>query len=101
MLQDTLSSLQRLALGIVAAAVAGLLLGMNMALLPGMGNTLIGPVVTFISSSRRSPSCRSCSSLRRGRAREGDADLSRHVSADHPGIYGAVKPMPRESSPRP
>jgi NitT/TauT family transport system permease protein len=48
MLQDTLSSLKRLALGITLAAVVGLLLGLNMALFPGMGNTLIA-VVTFIS----------------------------------------------------
>jgi NitT/TauT family transport system permease protein len=48
MLQDTLSSLKRLALGIGLAALVGLLLGMNMALFPGMGITLIG-VVTFIS----------------------------------------------------
>jgi NitT/TauT family transport system ATP-binding protein len=48
MLQDTLSSLKRLALGIGLAAVSGLLLGMNMALFPGMGMTLIG-IVTFVS----------------------------------------------------
>jgi len=48
MLQDTLSSLKRLALGIGLAAVSGLLLGMNMALFPGMGITLIG-IVTFVS----------------------------------------------------
>jgi NitT/TauT family transport system permease protein len=48
MLNDTLSSLKRLALGIGLAAVAGLLLGMNMALFPGMGITLLA-VVTFIS----------------------------------------------------
>ncbi len=48
MLQDTLSSLKRLALGITLAAVVGLLLGLNMALFPGMGNTLIA-VVTFMS----------------------------------------------------
>ena len=48
MLRDTLSSLQRLALGIGLSAVVGLLLGMNMALFPGMGTTLIG-VVTFVS----------------------------------------------------
>lgn len=48
MLADTLSSLQRLALGIGLAALVGLLLGMNMALFPGMGITLIG-VVTFVS----------------------------------------------------
>jgi NitT/TauT family transport system permease protein len=48
MLQDTLSSLKRLAMGIGLAAVVGLLLGMNMALFPGMGITLIA-MVTFIS----------------------------------------------------
>jgi NitT/TauT family transport system permease protein len=48
MLRDTLSSLKRLALGIGLAAVAGLLLGMNMALFPGMGATLLA-MVTFIS----------------------------------------------------
>ena len=48
MLQDTLSSLQRLAIGIGLSAVVGLLLGMNMALFPGMGITLIA-MVTFIS----------------------------------------------------
>jgi NitT/TauT family transport system permease protein len=48
MLRDTLSSLKRLAMGIGLAAVAGLLLGMNMALFPGMGITLIA-IVTFIS----------------------------------------------------
>ena len=48
MLQDTLSSLKRLALGIGLAAVSGLLLGINMALFPGMGITLIG-IVTFVS----------------------------------------------------
>ena len=48
MLRDTLSSLKRLALGIGLAAAVGLLLGMNMALFPGMGATLIA-MVTFIS----------------------------------------------------
>lgn len=48
MLQDTLASLKRLAIGIGLAAVVGLLLGMNMALFPGMGITLL-PLVTFIS----------------------------------------------------
>ena len=48
MLRDTLSSLKRLALGIGLAATVGLLLGMNMALFPGMGITLLA-VVTFIS----------------------------------------------------
>jgi len=48
MLQDTLSSLQRLTIGIGLSAVVGLLLGMNMALFPGMGTTLIA-MVTFIS----------------------------------------------------
>lgn len=48
MVQDTVSSLRRLGLGIGLAAVVGLLLGMNMALFPGMGITLLA-VVTFIS----------------------------------------------------
>jgi NitT/TauT family transport system permease protein len=48
MLQDTLSSLKRLALGIGLAAAVGLLLGVNMALFPGMGITLY-PLVTFVS----------------------------------------------------
>jgi NitT/TauT family transport system permease protein len=48
MLQDTLSSLKRLAVGIGLAAIVGLLLGMNMGLFPGMGATLIA-IVTFIS----------------------------------------------------
>lgn len=48
MLRDTLSSLKRLALGIGLAAAAGLLLGMNMALFPGMGATLLA-MVTFVS----------------------------------------------------
>lgn len=48
LLRDTLSSLKRLALGIGLAAAVGLMLGMNMALFPGMGCTLIA-VVTFIS----------------------------------------------------
>lgn len=48
MLQDTLSSLKRLALGVGLAAVTGLLLGINMGLFPGMGATL-GAMVTFVS----------------------------------------------------
>ncbi len=48
MLQDTLSSLKRLALGIGLAAVTGLLLGINMGLFPGMGITL-NAIVTFVS----------------------------------------------------
>ncbi len=48
MVQDTVSSLRRLGLGIGLAAVAGLLLGTNMALFPGMGVTLLA-AVTFIS----------------------------------------------------
>jgi NitT/TauT family transport system permease protein len=48
MLQDTLSSLKRLALGIGLAAFVALLLGMNMALFPGMGATLLA-IVTFVS----------------------------------------------------
>ncbi len=48
MLQDTLSSLRRLAIGITLAAVVGLLLGLNMAVFPGMGHTLLA-VVTFLS----------------------------------------------------
>jgi len=48
MLRDTLSSLRRLTMGIGLAALVGLLLGMNMALFPGMGITLTA-IVTFIS----------------------------------------------------
>lgn len=45
---DTLASLKRLGLGVVIAAVAGLLLGVNIGLLPGL-RALQLPFVTFIS----------------------------------------------------
>lgn len=48
MLTDTLSSLRRMALGLGLAAVVGLLIGMNMGILPGAGVTLV-PVITFLS----------------------------------------------------
>jgi len=48
MLTDTLSSLRRMALGLGLAALVGLLLGMNMGILPGAGVTLV-PVITFLS----------------------------------------------------
>lgn len=48
MLADTLSSLRRIAIGLGAAALVGLFLGMNMGMLPGMGTTLL-PVATFLS----------------------------------------------------
>jgi NitT/TauT family transport system permease protein len=48
MLDDTLSSLRRLAIGLVLAAAVGLWLGLNMGLFPGM-NALTGPFVTFVS----------------------------------------------------
>lgn len=48
MLEDTLASLRRLALGVTLAATVGLLLGLNMGLFPGLYGTL-SPFVTFIS----------------------------------------------------
>jgi NitT/TauT family transport system permease protein len=48
MLEDTLSSLRRIIIGLGAAALVGLFLGMNMGMLPGMGATLL-PFITFIS----------------------------------------------------
>ncbi|MDH5476756.1 MAG: ABC transporter permease subunit [Nitrospinota bacterium] len=46
--QDTVSSLQRLGMGIVSAAIVGLLLGINMAMFPGL-NSLARAFVTFLS----------------------------------------------------
>ncbi|MBI5210586.1 MAG: ABC transporter permease subunit [Elusimicrobia bacterium] len=43
---DTRSSLKRLAIGVSAAAAAGLLLGLNLGLLPGI-NVLLQPIVTM------------------------------------------------------
>jgi NitT/TauT family transport system permease protein len=48
MLADTLASLQRLALGVLAAAVFGLWLGINMGMFPGM-QAGASPFVTFVS----------------------------------------------------
>ncbi len=48
MLRDTLSSLKRLIIGVLAAAVVGLFLGMNLGVFPGF-NALLMPFVTFIS----------------------------------------------------
>ncbi|MBU0499482.1 MAG: ABC transporter permease subunit [Gammaproteobacteria bacterium] len=48
MARDTISSLKRLLTGVALAASAGLLLGLNMGLFPGMGATL-SPFVTFLS----------------------------------------------------
>jgi NitT/TauT family transport system permease protein len=46
---DTLASLKRLAIGMIAAAVLGLILGLNMGLLPGIGGLGL-PFITFISN---------------------------------------------------
>jgi len=48
MAKDTLASLKRLAIGLGAAAVFGLLLGLNMGMYTGL-NSLAGPFVTFVS----------------------------------------------------
>jgi NitT/TauT family transport system permease protein len=48
LLSDTLASLQRLAIGVIIAALTGLLIGMNMALFRGMAAVLL-PFTTFIS----------------------------------------------------
>jgi NitT/TauT family transport system permease protein len=48
MLGDTLASLRRLGIGLAAAAAAGLWLGLNMGLFPGLA-ALAGPFVTFVS----------------------------------------------------
>ncbi|MBU0500351.1 MAG: ABC transporter permease subunit [Gammaproteobacteria bacterium] len=48
MARDTVSSLKRLLIGVTLAASAGLLLGLNMGLFPGMSATL-NPFVTFLS----------------------------------------------------
>jgi NitT/TauT family transport system permease protein len=45
---DTLSSLQRLAIGVLSAALAGLLMGLNIGLFRGFKG-LMNPVVTFVS----------------------------------------------------
>lgn len=48
MLRDTLSSLQRLALGVLIAAALGLLVGLNIGLFPGM-YAGASPFLTFVS----------------------------------------------------
>ncbi len=48
MVQDTLSSLQRLLTGVFLAALVGLLLGLNMGLFPGV-DALLRSFITFIS----------------------------------------------------
>jgi NitT/TauT family transport system permease protein len=48
MLGDTLSSLRRLGLGLLSAAVVGLALGLNMGMFAGM-RALLSPFVTFLS----------------------------------------------------
>jgi NitT/TauT family transport system permease protein len=48
MLQDTASSLRRLAIGLGSAAIFGLFCGLNMGMLPGMG-AMAAPTMTFLS----------------------------------------------------
>jgi NitT/TauT family transport system permease protein len=48
MLQDTVSSLRRLLIGVSLAALTGLLLGLNLGLFPGF-NAMFNPFVTFVS----------------------------------------------------
>lgn len=48
MLNDTVASLRRIILGLGAAALVGLFLGMNMGALPGV-SALLSPVITFLS----------------------------------------------------
>lgn len=48
MLDDTISSLRRLFIGVGAAAIVGLFLGLNMGMAPGMG-ALGAPAITFLS----------------------------------------------------
>ncbi len=48
MLQDTVSSLRRLLIGVSLAALTGLILGLNLGLFPGL-NAMLNPFVTFIS----------------------------------------------------
>ena len=47
MVKDTLSSLKRLAIGVVVAAFIGLMLGLNMGLFPGMQATLLSGLTFF------------------------------------------------------
>lgn len=47
MLQDTLSSLTRLAVGVVCAAVLGLLFGINLGMFPGMRATFLSGLTFF------------------------------------------------------
>lgn len=46
--QDTASSLRRMALGLALAALAGMLLGLNMGMFAGL-NSLASPFITFVS----------------------------------------------------
>jgi NitT/TauT family transport system permease protein len=48
MLHDTLSSLRRIFIGLGAAALVGLLIGVNMGLFPGF-NAIVEPIVKFLS----------------------------------------------------
>lgn len=48
MWRDTASSLRRMLIGLGLAAIVGLLIGLNMGMLPGMGATLF-PMVTFLA----------------------------------------------------
>ena len=47
MVKDTLSSLKRLAIGVIIAAFIGLMLGLNMGLFPGMQATLLSGLTFF------------------------------------------------------
>lgn len=49
LLDDTLSTLKRLGIGILISSVVGFLLGLNMGIFPGVRNLLL-PFVTFISN---------------------------------------------------
>ncbi len=46
---DTLASLKRIIIGVLAAAIVGFFIGLNMGLLPGMRNLLL-PFITFLSN---------------------------------------------------
>jgi NitT/TauT family transport system permease protein len=48
MLQDTVSSLRRLAIGAIGAAIVGFLIGLHLGLFPGFG-FLLDPFTTFLS----------------------------------------------------
>lgn len=49
LLNDIISSMKRLVVAVGVAAIVGLLVGMNMALFPGMG-ALLNPFITFFSN---------------------------------------------------